>query len=425
MACAIGREPDFLAKRTGPTGRPESESDPTDIEFGQIIAKAAADGHDLEGLAQPLLVALASLANLEATFLTVFDWDRREQEVQFAHNVGEVLIKVGMKVPLPEDALAQALPGVTRSLEEISTVHPDSLVARRLGLKTYVSVPVSLAKHHHFGMLCGASRAPKQVSESAVSVMEFFAQIIADHVTRSKVAATEKRANVAEDQLRSRANFLAEAEHMLKTPLAVLQGSSLVLLERWDGLPKDQRTELLEAMVRNAKQLGKMIDELLTEARADIQTRELAMVLIDLPPLIDSVATAFANVSQTHEILPEVAQGITVWADPEPIYQILAHLLDNAIKYSPEGGLIKIRAVAEPPDVLIEITDAGVGLPVEGDIFEPFWRAHPGDAEATRGIGLGLHIVRSLVESMGGTVSAHRNPGRGSTFTLRLPSAQP
>ena len=120
----------------------------------------------------------------------------------------------------------ESLPGVTRSSSQLPQTHPDSLAAKRLGMRTYVSVPVVLAKHELYGMVCGASRMTQPISERLVSVMEFFAEMIADHVTRTRVAATEERADLAEEELRARARFLAAAEHQLKTPLTVIQGAA-------------------------------------------------------------------------------------------------------------------------------------------------------------------------------------------------------
>ena len=161
---------------------------------------AAAGGVDLEGLTRPLLEALARIAGLESTYLTVFDWDGREQEVRFVHRAGGVEIEEGSRLPLPPEVSRESLPGVTRSPPQMPGTHPDSQAARQLGLRTYVSVPVVLARHQLFGMICGASRRAGAVSEPVVSVMEFFAGIVADHITRERVAATEQLAATAEEQ---------------------------------------------------------------------------------------------------------------------------------------------------------------------------------------------------------------------------------
>ena len=149
------------------------------VELGQIVVRAATTIHDLELLTRPLLEALAKVSGFESTYLTIFDWDHREQEVRFVHSAGKLQVREGIRLPLPEALSRETLPGVTRSPAQLATrTHPDSWVAQRLGLEAYVSVPVVVAKHQLFGMLCGASQAPRTVSESVVSVMEFFAQIV-------------------------------------------------------------------------------------------------------------------------------------------------------------------------------------------------------------------------------------------------------
>lgn len=393
-----------------------------DIELGHIVVRAAVNGHDLESLTRPLLEALAKLANLESTYLTVFDWDSREQEVRFVHSTGEIQIAEGTRIAVPEDLVPEALPGVTRSPRALTKAHPDSKFARRLGLESYVSVPVTVAEHRLFGMLCGASLKPRQVGEPIVTVMEFFAQIIADHVTRTSVAATERRAAAAEERLRTRARFLAEAEHKLKGPLTVLTWTPSMLLERWAEMRADRRIELLAAMDRNARDLARLIDEMLLEARSDVRARELVPVPVEITPLVQRIAGVFASVSASHKVAVEGDEGIVARVDPAGLHQVLGLLLDNAIKYSPAGGAIALRVATTAGGVQVEVTDAGVGVPDGVDIFEPFVRGDLGVTEGVPGIGLGLHIVRNLVEAMGGSVSARRNAGPGSTFTVRVPS---
>ena len=109
-----------------------------------------------------------------------FDWDRREQEVRFAHHGGDVGITEGSRLALPVGVSREIPLGVTRLPAQMPRTHPDSHAAKRLGLRTYVSVPVVLAKHELVGMVCGASRRPRPVGGPVVSVMEFFAQIVAD-----------------------------------------------------------------------------------------------------------------------------------------------------------------------------------------------------------------------------------------------------
>lgn len=301
------------------------------------------------------------------------------------------------------------------------STHPDGQAARRLGLQTYVSVPVVLAKHELFGMICGASRQAGAVSEPVVSVMEYFAEIVADHVTRCRVVAAEQRAAIAEEQLRGRARFLAVAVHQLKTPLTSLSGAAKLLRDGWKVLDDPQREQFIDMVVRSADDLSERIDGLLSEARTEVQRRELVLVDLDVGEFVEAITRATDGLTADHSVRAHVEGGLRLRADPDALHQVLGHLLDNAIKYSPRHGAVHVVASHSPDGVAIAVVDEGVGLPDGMDVFEPFKRGDRDLVRATPGIGLGLHIVRNLVEAMGGTVTAETNSWRGSTFTVRLP----
>jgi K+-sensing histidine kinase KdpD len=376
---------------------------------------------DPEGLTRPLLEALATIAGLESTYLTVFDWDRREQEVRFVHHAGGVEIEEGSRLPLPSEVSQESLPGVTRSPPQMPKTHPDSQAARRLGLRTYVSVPIVLAKHELFGMVCGASRQAGAVTEPVVAVMEFFATTIADHIARDRVAATEQRATAAEEQLRARARYLAVAEHQLKTPLTSLIGAARLLQDGWRVLDDAQREQFIEMTVRSGEDLSDRIDGLLSEAKADVQSRELVPVDIDLGEFVEAITRATDGLTAGHSVRAHVEAGLALHADPTALHQVLGHLLDNAIKYSPRNAAVNVVAWSTADGIFISVVDEGMGLPEGIDVFQAFKRGGDELVGATPGIGLGLHIVHNLVDAMGGTVTAEANPRRGSTFTVRLP----
>jgi signal transduction histidine kinase len=377
---------------------------------------------DLGTLVRPLLEALAKLADLESTYLTVFDWDRREQEVRFVFNAGAANVQEGHRIPLPTGLALEAFPGVTTSPRTIEPSQPDSWVAQRLGLKTYVSVPVTVARHRLFGMLCGASRQPRELGETVVGMFESLASIIARHVERKNVEATEERMLIAESQLLSRARAFAEAEHRLKTPLTILQGMTLTLRDRWDDVSEARRTAFHDSMIRSIEVLSKEVERLLREARADVGLPESSPINVDLGPLARELAAAFDGLGPSHAVVADVPRDVKAFVDPTAIYQVFGHLLDNAVKYSPDGGQITIRVTEDAGAAIIDVIDEGVGVPLHVDVFEAFRR---GDMRVgqTAGIGLGLHIVRDLVDAMGGTVTARRNPVSGSTFTVRIPDA--
>ena len=259
------------------------------------------------------------------------------------------------------------------------------------------------------------------MTEPVVSVVEFFAAIVADHITRERVAATEQRAAMAEAQLRARARYLAVAEHQLKTPLTSLSGAAKLLRDDWKILDDAQREQFVGMVVRSSDDLSGRIDGLLTEAGADVQSRELVPVDLDLGEFIEAITRATDGLTTDHTVRADIEAGLRLRADPTALHQVLGHLLDNAIKYSPRRTAVTVLASSSSKGVVITVVDEGVGLPEEIDVFEAFKRGDSVLAGATSGIGLGLHIVRNLVEAMGGTVTAETNPWRGSTFTVCLP----
>ena len=240
-----------------------------------------------------------------------------------------------------------------------------------------------------------------------------------DERTMEALAAAEARADAAEDRLRSQTMLLAEAEHRLKTALAVITGWASTLEDRWLELEDGRRLEGVSIIRRAAEGMADQARQLLQDARAEMRLLDLAPVRLDLREVLDLNVATFGGLSGGHAIAhatpPEVRVEVDV--DPAALQQVLGHLLENAVKYSPEGSTVVVAARRDDCEVVIEVRDEGVGIPDDVDVFAPFQRGSTG----TDGVGLGLYIVRNLVRAMGGDISATRNPTAGSTFEVRLP----
>jgi signal transduction histidine kinase len=392
------------------------------VDLDNSDAPVITNNQDLESVTRPLLEALSKMGRLESTYLMVFDWAECQQEVLYVYNSDGPVVEEGMRVAIARGLSPEALPGVTRSLETLPEAHPDSQIAKELGLHTYVSVPVVVARHRLWGMLCGASRAPRQVSESVITVMEHLATLLSEHVVREQTAATERRAEVAEERLRARAVFLAEAEHELKSPLTIIEGMARTLAQDWETLTAEERKEFLDTMVANAGFLASRIENLLMEAGAEVRARSLEPDEIELAQVLRATARAFDGAFQGHRVVSESEGEVAAVADRGALEQALGLLVDNAVKYSPDGGTIRLTVRAADGGAVIEVADEGLGVPEDVDIWAPFQRGTAAKQLAP-GVGLGLHVVRNLVMAMRGSVHARRNPGRGSTFEIRLPGA--
>ena len=241
-----------------------------------------------------------------------------------------------------------------------------------------------------------------------------------EHREADDLARAEARAIAAEARLRSQTMLLAEAGHRLKTALAVINGWATTLDERWDHLDDGRRRQGVAVIRRTSSGMAEDARRLLDDARAEMRLLDLAPVAIDLRDVLEVNVAMLEGMSQTHAIAhvtpPDV--DVVVSVDPSALQQILGHLLENAVKYSPDGTTVTVSARRDDDAVLIDVTDDGVGLPTDIDVFAPFER---GDTD-TDGVGLGLYIVRNLVRAMGGEVTATSNPERGSTFSVRLPA---
>lgn len=392
------------------------------LDLGWAVVEAAAGADSLEQLARPLLKAIVDLGDLDSALLVIFDWERNHVAVRYAHNVGDVEIPEGL-VECPTTVGPRALPCVTHLVRESPVKHPDCLIAQNGGLRTSMSVPVVAADNEVFGMLCAMSLEPRPLTPRLAATMKFAARAFAEQIVRDQVAAAERRARIAEETLRTRARFLAQVGHQLRSPLAVVRGLAEVLADHDGDLSAEKREEILDALGRNAEMASSQLEDLLAGARAEAQARELVAGPVDVARMIRVLTVAFGGVSHTHKVVADVAEELTALADSTGLSQVLGHLLDNAVKYSPGGGTIRVSARCAGPSVEIEVCDEGVGIPEEVDIFAPFARGRENGPGIPRGIGLGLHIVRNLVESMGGSVAGRRNDGTGSTFAVCLPAA--
>jgi signal transduction histidine kinase len=234
------------------------------------------------------------------------------------------------------------------------------------------------------------------------------------------LAMAEERATAAEDRLRSQTMLIAEAEHRLKTALAVITGWAATIEERWDQLDDARRREGVAVIRKTAEGMADQARQLLQDARAEMRLLDLAPVQLDLRDVLGVNVATFEGLSQTHVIEHATAADadVVIAVDPAALQQVLGHLLENAVKYSPVASRVSVTARRVEGDVEIEVVDEGVGVPTEVDVFAPFQRG----STTTEGAGLGLYIVRNLVRAMGGDITASRNAsGIGSTFCVRLP----
>ena len=221
--------------------------------------------------------------------------------------------------------------------------------------------------------------------------------------------------------------FLATASHELKTPLTVIHGFAQMLHRA--ELPAAQRAHALIAIEARSRQLTGIVDRLLMSSRIDAGRIELDLVPLDLTEVLHERAAAFQAATSRRVEVTWAGAARVVHGDHDAIATVLDHLLDNAVKYSPDGGAVRIVLQPSPREgqLMLSVVDEGIGMSTDQieQCFERFWQAETTDVRRFGGTGIGLYIVRSLVEAMRGDIDVRSAPGEGTSFDLHLRTSAP
>jgi PAS domain S-box-containing protein len=231
------------------------------------------------------------------------------------------------------------------------------------------------------------------------------------------------------DQMKS--DFVATVSHELRTPLTSIYGFAETLLRRDIDFSEPERATFLEYIASESERLIGIVDDLLNVARLEAGTLGLSLRPTDVGEIVGTVVERVRDaLGDEARVAVEVDVpdgGLTADADPEKLAQMLQQLVDNAIKFSPEGGTITIAGRRRADSIEVRVSDEGIGIPHADQqrIFTKFFRAEGGAAPSAPGTGLGLFLVRGLLAAMGGRISVESIEGKGSTFAFELPVSEP
>ncbi len=220
--------------------------------------------------------------------------------------------------------------------------------------------------------------------------------------------------------------FLATTSHELRTPITVVQGFASTLASRWDEMIDEDRRNAVRTIADRAESLAKLVDQLLLGSRVGANRLAVTSAPFDLAGLLLAAAAVFRPLSDKHELVTDVPDELPqAIGDPAATDGIISQLLENAFKYSPDGGTITIGARAAADTIEVDVCDEGIGIaPADTErVFERFVQGEAGDRRRFGGIGLGLYIVRQLARTQGGDVVASGRPGGGTVMRLTLPRA--
>jgi K+-sensing histidine kinase KdpD len=329
-----------------------------------------------------------------------------------------------------DDGVARLLNSRAEVAEAIGNMRPANRTSliRSIGTADVplgeLAVPLQV-RDQKYGLLnLITMEGPAEFSEGDLPFVQTLADLIALAVDRARLeerAETIRRAEQA-DHLRS--EVMAQFSHELRTPLTAIKGYSTALLLDEVEWSEDKRREFLRLIDQECDNLQGMVADMLDSSLIDVGQLLIQHQPLRLERLSSEVAEDMQNRTESHHLVVDFpADFPIVDADPRRVRQVLRNILDNSIKYSPDGGLIVIRGEVRPSDVVISIADQGVGISPEDliPLFEKYFRVKSATGYHVAGTGLGLPVARAIVEAHGGRIWAESKVEQGTTLYFSLP----
>lgn len=301
-----------------------------------------------------------------------------------------------------------------------------------LGVRAYIGIPVRL-EGEVIGSMCVVDMKPRRWSDREIEILQSIADIVqrevlllaavGEGVRRSEASEAErKQLDVA---VRASRQVLNAVSHDLRSPLSSLVLALGILEPIVQGDVGGSRAIAIAR--RQATHMQSRLDDLMDNARFAGGAMRLALAETDVAQLLQDISTDFSTAAEAAGVWMDVSVAESlprVLVDPARMGQVLSNLVSNALKFTPAGGRIVLSARATPQTLVLEVSDTGRGIDpaAEKNVFEPFWQAVHGEHS---GIGLGLHIAKSLVELHGGTIGVDRAPSGGACFRIEIPVVIP
>ncbi|HEV8686472.1 MAG TPA: ATP-binding protein [Gaiellaceae bacterium] len=338
----------------------------------------------------------------------------------------EEVFPPGTHRPVEGSLLAEVLRGETLYREDMTDeTYPEEADLRELGLCSRVAAPL-VAGARVFGMISVVRERPRAFTAEEVELLSLLGRFVATAVLNIRAYEAE-RTTVEELRRLSalRADFVSLVSHELRSPMATVIGSARTLQQRWRELTPEQRDSFLALIGDETTRLASLIADVLDTSRIEAGTFSYAFEEVDVAELVRAV-TAAAELGQDEvRVDATIAEPLPhVRGDRERLRQVLANLVENAVKYSPAGKAVDVHAAAANGRLVVDVRDRGPGVSADDQtlIFEKFGRAKTG--KMLPGTGLGLFIARSIAEAHGGSLGVRSADDGGAIFTLALPLRQ-
>jgi signal transduction histidine kinase len=393
------------------------------LETANRCARALGSSLELDEAFGAFIRELRGLVPFERTAIVLVEGNTATTMATAGRGAGDVF-PPGNSDPIEGSLLERVLDGkivVRRDLTERDSPADEQLLA--LGLRSELVTPL-LVGARTIGMLSLSRERPDAFSEDEVELVSLLGRLVATAVQNIRAYEAERRRVEELARLSQlRADFVSLVSHELRSPMAAVIGAARTLRDRWRMLTADQRESFLALIGDETARLAELVGDVLDTSRIEAGTFSYRFEEVDLGRVVDEGVETAVLAQQEVPVVASVRGALpAIRGDRARLRQVLGNLIENAVKYSPEGGEVRVSAAAANGAVRIAVRDAGPGIPgdQQGRIFEKFGRVDvPGASKP--GTGLGLFIARSIAEAHGGSLDVSSGAEPGSTFTLTLP----
>lgn len=351
---------------------------------------------------------------------------------------GNFLEGAARKVPVPGGALLIAAVPATGSdgtlyrVEVGTSATPAENTLGQVLVMLAVGLPIAVAVAVAGGFIL-VRRALEPVERMAVKAEEITQHNLSERLPVVESGDELERLSISlnhmisrlEDALRGSKQFVADASHELRTPLTVIRGELESLAQ--DGRLARETREALGSVLEEVERLAEIVESLFALSRLDAGEAHSEWLRFDLAELAATTAEQMSLLATDKNVLVECEStpGVTVEGDRARLKQVIVNLLDNAIKYTPSGGRVRLSVRREEGFAVLDVADNGVGIAPEAlpHVFKRFYRVDGSRSREQGGAGLGLAIVKSICTAHGAEVEVVSSPGQGSRFRMRQPLA--
>jgi len=398
-------------------------------EIGQAVSSTL----DLETVLRTIVARANELAGMDGGAIYEYDEAREEFHLHTTDRLPTELVDALRTSPIRKGEGAIGKLAVTGEPVEIRDIMDEGVYQSRVreilirtGYRSLLAVPL-LREDHLLGGLSVNRKSAGEFSPEVIDLLKTFATQSALAIQNARlfreIGDKSRQLEVASQH---KSEFLANMSHELRTPLNAIIGFSEVLSERMFGEINDKQAEYLADILESGRHLLALINDILDLSKIEAGRMELELAEFNLPGAIDNTLTLLRERAHRRGITLERAIDDHVGkisADERKVKQVLLNLLSNALKFTPEGGRIGVRADLRDGVIEVSVTDTGVGIAPEDQatVFEEF-RQVGASAKKVEGTGLGLAISRKFIELHGGKIWVTSRLGSGSTFAFTLPA---